>query len=335
MGFLIDTCIWIDVEQGRLGPADVAAFTGDAPVYLCPVTLAELRLGESHRFRCRRHQGEREQHRPVEAVVGRALRRPDDRRRGLDAADLADDVQRPYPLPVPGLRRRQRLMELGQGRFAEAEVFHAAGAARGGSGVIVLPCGAGKTIVGMATMAEIGASTLILTTGVTAPGETTANLIGANVAGGAAGQSADLLNDLKVGHLVGAPAQWQVIAQFFGILTGSVVGSLVYLLGTAAFALPGNHLAYASMLLFAAGMFTLHSVLSAFLNHLETERKGLINGLYVSAYYTGGALGSYLPGFLYLGFGWSSFIAFLLLLLCGLTALSLALRHAPQASETG
>jgi predicted nucleic acid-binding protein len=45
VGFLIDTCIWIDVEQGRLGPADVAAFTGDAPVYLSPVTLAELRLG--------------------------------------------------------------------------------------------------------------------------------------------------------------------------------------------------------------------------------------------------------------------------------------------------
>ncbi len=45
MGFLIDTCIWIDVEQGRLGPADVSAFTGDAPVYLSPVTLAELRLG--------------------------------------------------------------------------------------------------------------------------------------------------------------------------------------------------------------------------------------------------------------------------------------------------
>ena len=45
MGFLIDTCIWIDVEQGRLGPADVSAFTGNEPVYLSPVTLAELRLG--------------------------------------------------------------------------------------------------------------------------------------------------------------------------------------------------------------------------------------------------------------------------------------------------
>lgn len=45
MGYLIDTCIWIDVEQGRLGPADVSARTGDDPVYLSPVTLAELRLG--------------------------------------------------------------------------------------------------------------------------------------------------------------------------------------------------------------------------------------------------------------------------------------------------
>jgi DNA excision repair protein ERCC-3 len=46
--------------------------------------------------------------------------------------------------------------------------FHAAGSARGGSGVIVLPCGAGKTVVGVACMAELSTSTLILTTSVTA-----------------------------------------------------------------------------------------------------------------------------------------------------------------------
>jgi DNA excision repair protein ERCC-3 len=49
-----------------------------------------------------------------------------------------------------------------------AGAFHAAGSARGGSGVITLPCGAGKTIVGMACMAALQASTLILTTSVTA-----------------------------------------------------------------------------------------------------------------------------------------------------------------------
>ncbi len=44
-----------------------------------------------------------------------------------------------------------------------AEIFHAGGAAYGGSGVIVLPCGAGKTMVGMAAMDQLQCSTLILT----------------------------------------------------------------------------------------------------------------------------------------------------------------------------
>lgn len=48
------------------------------------------------------------------------------------------------------------------------EVFHAGGDARGGSGVIVLPCGAGKTIVGIAAMARLQKSTLVLTTSITA-----------------------------------------------------------------------------------------------------------------------------------------------------------------------
>src|SRR5262249_30711607 len=48
-----------------------------------------------------------------------------------------------------------------------AEVFYAGGDARGGSGVIVLPCGAGKTIVGIAAMALMQRSTLVLTTGIT------------------------------------------------------------------------------------------------------------------------------------------------------------------------
>lgn len=49
-----------------------------------------------------------------------------------------------------------------------ASVFHAGGDVRGGSGVIVLPCGAGKTIVGISAMARLQRSTLVLTTGTTA-----------------------------------------------------------------------------------------------------------------------------------------------------------------------
>jgi len=49
-----------------------------------------------------------------------------------------------------------------------AGVFLAGGSERGGSGVVVLPCGAGKTIVGMAVMARLKTHTLILCTNVTA-----------------------------------------------------------------------------------------------------------------------------------------------------------------------
>jgi len=45
MGVIIDTCIWIDVERGRLSPADVQSKTGSEPVFMSPITLAELSFG--------------------------------------------------------------------------------------------------------------------------------------------------------------------------------------------------------------------------------------------------------------------------------------------------
>lgn len=57
------------------------------------------------------------------------------------------------------------------------DVFHAGGDVRGGSGVIVLPCGAGKTIVGIAAMAKLQKSTLILTTSITAVNQWTREIL--------------------------------------------------------------------------------------------------------------------------------------------------------------
>ncbi len=48
------------------------------------------------------------------------------------------------------------------------DAFHAGGDVRGGSGVIVLPCGAGKTVVGITALAMLKKSTLVLTTSTTA-----------------------------------------------------------------------------------------------------------------------------------------------------------------------
>ena len=44
------------------------------------------------------------------------------------------------------------------------EAFYKGGSASGGNGVLVLPCGAGKTVIGIGAMARLGKATLILTT---------------------------------------------------------------------------------------------------------------------------------------------------------------------------
>ena len=45
MGFLIETGLWIEIERGRLSAADIHAITRQAPIYLSPVNLAEIRYG--------------------------------------------------------------------------------------------------------------------------------------------------------------------------------------------------------------------------------------------------------------------------------------------------
>lgn len=48
------------------------------------------------------------------------------------------------------------------------DTFYAGGGPRGGSGVVVLPCGAGKTVVGMNAMSLVRANTLVLTANIVA-----------------------------------------------------------------------------------------------------------------------------------------------------------------------
>jgi predicted nucleic acid-binding protein len=45
VGFLIDTSLWIAIERGKLSAADIHAITKQAPIYLSPVNVAEIRYG--------------------------------------------------------------------------------------------------------------------------------------------------------------------------------------------------------------------------------------------------------------------------------------------------
>ncbi|GHO54904.1 DNA repair helicase XPB [Ktedonobacter robiniae] len=83
---------------------------------------------------------------------------------GFPAEDLAGYADG-SPLPFK-LRERDEVGKPFTPRTyqqAASAAFYAGGAPGGGSGVVVLPCGAGKTIVGLVTMADIQCATLILT----------------------------------------------------------------------------------------------------------------------------------------------------------------------------
>ena len=96
---------------------------------------------------------------------------PVDDRAGYSAGETFSFALRPVSLS------RARAFSARPYQRAAAEAFHAAGSERGGSGVIVLPCGAGKTIVGMLCMDLLQTSTLVLTTAVTAVRQWIAELV--------------------------------------------------------------------------------------------------------------------------------------------------------------
>ncbi len=66
--------------------------------------------------------------------------------------------------------------------------------------------------------------------GLMVPNSPAANLMTANITGGAASQCADLMHDFKCGHLLGATARKQAVGQIAGALAGSILGSLFYLI---------------------------------------------------------------------------------------------------------
>ncbi len=83
---------------------------------------------------------------------------------GYPAEDLAGYVDgETLPFHLRLMAQSGKPFALRNYQLEAGEIFYAKGAAHGGSGVIVLPCGAGKTIVGMSVMDQMQCNTLILT----------------------------------------------------------------------------------------------------------------------------------------------------------------------------
>jgi DNA excision repair protein ERCC-3 len=88
---------------------------------------------------------------------------------GFPAEDLAGYAEgKPLDVTLRDKTLEGKPLTLRDYQEGAARVFYSGGTEKGGSGVVVLPCGAGKTVVGLATMARCRCHTLVLTTNVTA-----------------------------------------------------------------------------------------------------------------------------------------------------------------------
>jgi DNA excision repair protein ERCC-3 len=87
---------------------------------------------------------------------------------GYPAEDLAGYVDGDrLEVELRATCRSGQPFELRDYQTEAVAAFYQAGLARGGSGTIVLPCGAGKTMVGLAAIATIQENTLVLTSSLT------------------------------------------------------------------------------------------------------------------------------------------------------------------------
>ncbi len=124
------------------------------------------------------------------------------------------------------------------------------------------------------------------------------------------------------------------IAETLGGLWPTVVTSLVVMAGGAMLAAVPSVLAvFAAVTILTSGFFLIHAVISASLTEGTTIDAATVNSLYITIYYMGGAAGSYLPGLVYAGAGWSAFLVLISGLLLASFALTLTMRRrlAPSA----
>jgi len=127
-----------------------------------------------------------------------------------------------------------------------------------------------------------------------------------------------VISMLYLGYLVGAPLSFfsDSISRLLGDeRKGLLLGLAIHGVGLMMLLFVALQGLIITMFFLAAGFFLIHALLSGLANHMAQEHKGVVNGLYVSIYYFSGALGSWLPGYLYEGVGWQGMIYVFVLIL--------------------
>ena len=140
------------------------------------------------------------------------------------------------------------------------------------------------------------------------------------------------------GYLMGIAVSLNAVRihRHFGGAERAMVGGLVlFVLALLIMIVPHVAALVGGMFLLCGASFLTHATATGYLNHHVLEYKGVVNGLYVSFYYGGGAIGSYLPGYAYRSFGWNGFVAVLIAVLTIALLLALHLSRLSSRSRAG
>lgn len=96
------------------------------------------------------------------------------------------------------------------------------------------------------------------------------------------------------------------IIKFFKNELNTILFGLIFFLFITIFLIQENIIfIFLLIFLFCVGMFTVHTVSTGLANSMKESQKSLTSGMYLSFYYLGGALGSFLPSIIYEKFGWN------------------------------
>ena len=147
------------------------------------------------------------------------------------------------------------------------------------------------------------------------------------------------ISELRVAMMYSGYALGALIAFSSGRLTRLFGGEArtlllafcVYFVLLPGFASTNIYLIFILMSLCCAPQFMLHSICPGLINRLGASDCGVTNGIYLSCYYTGGALGSYLSVLVFVHFSWIACVAMLMAVLFAMICVGFTLRKSfPQ-----
>ncbi len=97
----------------------------------------------------------------------------------------------------------------------------------------------------------------------------------------------------------------KIIKYFRNEINTILVGLIFFLFITIFLTVPNIITMFMLLFLFCLGMFTVHTVSTGLANSMKSSQKSLTSGMYLTFYYLGGAMGSYIPSIIYEKFGWN------------------------------